>query len=54
MLANLCQPHLSGGMGMILLDAIDKWPRIPESYAKWNGFDGEKSVKEHSIDELKT
>lgn len=26
-------PHLEGGMGIALLDGIDKWPKIPREYA---------------------
>lgn len=53
MTADLEQPHLSGGMGMVILDAVDKWPKTPESYSKWNGFEGYTAAKEHLIDELK-
>ena len=32
-------PHLTGGMGIAILDGIDKWPTIPEEYENGrNGF----------------
>lgn len=33
------QTHLSGGMGVVILDGVDKWPEVPLEYREWNGFD---------------
>ena len=33
------QTHLTGGMGMVILDAVDDFPKIPREYLEWNGFD---------------
>jgi FtsP/CotA-like multicopper oxidase with cupredoxin domain len=33
------QPHLTGGMGIVILDGTDAFPKIPEEYREWNGFD---------------
>ncbi|USW46731.1 Putative multicopper oxidase, type 1, multicopper oxidase, copper-binding, cupredoxin [Septoria linicola] len=33
------QPHLSGGMGMVILDGVDYWPKTPDMYMEWNGFE---------------
>lgn len=32
------QTHLSGGMGMIILDGVDNFPEVPMEYQEWNGF----------------
>lgn len=32
------QTHLSGGMGMVILDGVDAWPEVPVDYREWNGF----------------
>ena len=31
--------HLTGGMAVILLDAVDAYPKIPREYLEWNGFE---------------
>lgn len=36
------QTHLSGGMGVVMLDGVDAWPELPERYKEWNGFDQPK------------
>lgn len=33
------QPHLTGGMGVVILDGVDQYPAVPEAYREWNGFD---------------
>lgn len=33
------QPHLTGGMGIVILDGVDHYPEVPEEYGEWNGFD---------------
>ena len=33
------QTHLAGGMGIVILDGVDDWPRLPITYEEWNGFD---------------
>ncbi|KAH7084751.1 Cupredoxin [Paraphoma chrysanthemicola] len=33
------QTHLTGGMGIVILDGVDAWPQLPEVYEEWNGFD---------------
>nr|WAU16861.1 CTB12 [Cercospora sp. JNU001]WRF81185.1 laccase [Cercospora sp. JNU001] len=33
------QTHLSGGMGMVVLDGVDTWPEVPLAYQEWNGFE---------------
>ena len=33
------QPHLTGGMGAVILDGVDQYPEVPESYREWNGFE---------------
>ncbi|KAL6705694.1 hypothetical protein ACN47E_006483 [Coniothyrium glycines] len=33
------QTHLTGGMGIVILDGVDDWPKVPERYLEWNGFD---------------
>ena len=33
------QTHLTGGMGIVILDAVDDYPKIPREYLEWNGFD---------------
>ncbi|KAI5370376.1 Putative multicopper oxidase, type 1, multicopper oxidase, copper-binding, cupredoxin [Septoria linicola] len=33
------QTHLSGGMGMVILDGVDEWPEVPVAYREWNGFE---------------
>ncbi|PPJ57919.1 hypothetical protein CBER1_09862 [Cercospora berteroae] len=33
------QPHLSGGMGMVILDGVDSWPETPKLYREWSGID---------------
>lgn len=32
------QPHLTGGMGIVILDGVDQYPEVPEAYGEWNGF----------------
>lgn len=32
------QTHLSGGMGVVILDGVDEWPTVPVEYREWNGF----------------
>ena len=32
------QTHLSGGMGMVILDGVDSFPEVPLDYREWNGF----------------
>lgn len=32
------QTHLTGGMGVVVLDGVDRYPEIPEDYKEWNGF----------------
>jgi FtsP/CotA-like multicopper oxidase with cupredoxin domain len=33
------ETHLAGGMGIAILDGVDKWPKIPKEYKKGaNGF----------------
>lgn len=32
------QTHLSGGMGMVILDGVDAWPDVPLEHREWNGF----------------
>ncbi|TKX25782.1 multicopper oxidase-like protein 1 [Elsinoe australis] len=32
------QSHLTGGMGITILDGVDEWPKVPEDYLEWNGF----------------
>lgn len=32
------QTHLSGGMALALLDGVDEWPHVPETYLNGNGF----------------
>jgi hypothetical protein len=27
------ETHLNGGMGMVIMDGIDRWPSIPPEYA---------------------
>ncbi|KAI9706231.1 MAG: hypothetical protein M1820_004806 [Bogoriella megaspora] len=38
------QTHLTGGMGVVILDAIDEHLDIPESYLEWNGFEKAKPI----------
>jgi FtsP/CotA-like multicopper oxidase with cupredoxin domain len=33
------QTHLSGGMGLIILDGVDDFPHVPLAYREWNGFE---------------
>lgn len=33
------QTHLAGGMGVVILDGVDAWPEVPESYRECNGFE---------------
>lgn len=33
------QTHLSGGMGMVILDGVDDFPEVPLAYREWNGFE---------------
>ena len=33
------QTHLTGGMAIIILDGVDDFPQVPETYREWNGFD---------------
>lgn len=33
------QPHLTGGMGIVILDGVDEYPEVPETYGEWNGFE---------------
>ena len=32
------QTHLSGGMGMVILDGVNSFPEVPLNYREWNGF----------------
>ncbi|KAI9694034.1 MAG: hypothetical protein M1822_003305 [Bathelium mastoideum] len=32
------QTHLTGGMGIMILDAVDDFPTPPNEYLEWNGF----------------
>lgn len=36
------QPHMTGGMGVVLMDGIDGMPEIPHASREWNGFDAPK------------
>ena len=38
------QTHLTGGMGIMILDAVDDFPQIPNEYLEWNGFEEPKVV----------
>ncbi|KAK3713673.1 Multicopper oxidase ctb12 [Vermiconidia calcicola] len=33
------QTHLSGGMGMVIMDGVDSYPEVPPEYREWNGFE---------------
>lgn len=32
------QTHLAGGMGIVIMDGVDKFPEVPVEYLEWNGF----------------
>ncbi|KAL9096253.1 MAG: hypothetical protein Q9165_001776 [Trypethelium subeluteriae] len=36
------QTHLTGGMGAMILDAVDEFPKVPRGYLEWNGFEEPK------------
>ncbi|KAF7197967.1 Laccase abr2 [Pseudocercospora fuligena] len=40
------QTHLSGGMGVVIVDGIDVLPEVPLNYREWNGF--EPPLLEHA------
>lgn len=33
------QPHMTGGMGVVLMDALESLPAIPVAFREWNGLD---------------
>jgi FtsP/CotA-like multicopper oxidase with cupredoxin domain len=33
------QPHMTGGMGVVLMDGMESLPTIPIAFREWNGFD---------------
>lgn len=43
-------------MGMVILDGVDNWPRTPDMYTEWNGFEPPTVAKVDLTDhgELKT
>jgi hypothetical protein len=32
------QPHLEGGMALVIMDGVDAWPRVPQEYLSGNGI----------------
>lgn len=46
------QPHLTGGMGVVILDAVDTFPRVPEEYREWNGFEKPGLIAQDTVAEL--
>jgi FtsP/CotA-like multicopper oxidase with cupredoxin domain len=33
------QPHMTGGMGVVLMDGMESLPTIPVAFREWNGFE---------------
>ncbi|KAL5872574.1 hypothetical protein ACKVWC_008197 [Pyricularia oryzae] len=32
------QTHAAGGMGVVMMDGVDRFPEVPLEYIEWNGF----------------